>query len=254
MDSQMMPPIPNAPRTKGADEKFCGSCGEAIKIQAEICPKCGVRQRTPLNKTALVLLTFFLGGLGVHKFYLGKYVQGVFYLLFCWTFIPGLIALVEFFIYAFTSSETLDKRYSGTRKGGGGIVVAIIAAVFGFIILAGILAAVAIPKFMDASNKAKASEFPSELTAIYTGEMAYNAENGRYTASLATLRDSSGVDVPSESKWFTYSLDATKSSFTGHATVKTLFGQAKIGDEATINQNNEKNASASLMKYVPSWR
>ena len=30
--------------TKGPDEKFCGDCGEAIKIRAEICPKCGVRQ------------------------------------------------------------------------------------------------------------------------------------------------------------------------------------------------------------------
>jgi len=31
-------------RTKGLDEKFCGSCGEVIKSAAEICVKCGVRQ------------------------------------------------------------------------------------------------------------------------------------------------------------------------------------------------------------------
>lgn len=29
---------------KGPDEKFCSSCGVAIKKEAEICPKCGVRQ------------------------------------------------------------------------------------------------------------------------------------------------------------------------------------------------------------------
>ena len=30
-------------RTKGHDEQFCGSCGEVIKKEAEICPHCGVR-------------------------------------------------------------------------------------------------------------------------------------------------------------------------------------------------------------------
>jgi len=33
-----------AQRTKGADEKFCSECGEIIRVKAEICPKCGVRQ------------------------------------------------------------------------------------------------------------------------------------------------------------------------------------------------------------------
>jgi TM2 domain-containing membrane protein YozV/predicted RNA-binding Zn-ribbon protein involved in translation (DUF1610 family) len=32
---------------KAADEKFCSSCGAIIKKEAEICPKCGVRQMTP---------------------------------------------------------------------------------------------------------------------------------------------------------------------------------------------------------------
>ena len=54
------------------------------------------------------------------------------------------------------------------------------------IVIVGILAAVAIPKFLDASNKAKASEFPTQLTAIYTGEMAYNAELGSYAPDFKT--------------------------------------------------------------------
>jgi len=32
-------------REKAADEVFCSSCGAAIKKEAEICPKCGVRQK-----------------------------------------------------------------------------------------------------------------------------------------------------------------------------------------------------------------
>ena len=29
---------------KGPDEKFCESCGQVVKIAAEVCPKCGVRK------------------------------------------------------------------------------------------------------------------------------------------------------------------------------------------------------------------
>jgi prepilin-type N-terminal cleavage/methylation domain-containing protein len=64
------------------------------------------------------------------------------------------------------------------------------------IVIIGILAAVAIPKFLDATNKAKASEFPTQLTAMYTGEIAYQAEKGTYATTLAHLKDSGCVDVP----------------------------------------------------------
>jgi len=45
-----------------------------------------------------VLLAFFLGGLGVHHFFLGRNVLGAVYLLFCWTFVPAMIAFVETFL------------------------------------------------------------------------------------------------------------------------------------------------------------
>ncbi len=32
-------------RQKGADETFCSSCGAIIKKEAEICPKCGVKNK-----------------------------------------------------------------------------------------------------------------------------------------------------------------------------------------------------------------
>ena len=42
-----------------------------------------------------VLLALFLGGFGAHKFYLGQFVLGIVYFLFCWTFIPSLIGFIE---------------------------------------------------------------------------------------------------------------------------------------------------------------
>lgn len=39
-----------------SDEVYCTSCGAAIKEEAEICPKCGVRQ---MMKSSAVLHTQF---------------------------------------------------------------------------------------------------------------------------------------------------------------------------------------------------
>lgn len=52
----------------------------------------------PVNKLVYCLLAFFVGGIGIHKFYAGKIAAGILYILFCWTFIPGIIAFVEFII------------------------------------------------------------------------------------------------------------------------------------------------------------
>ena len=48
-----------------------------------------------VNKAAYALLAILLGDIGVHKFYAGKTGIGIVYLLFCWTFIPGIIGLIE---------------------------------------------------------------------------------------------------------------------------------------------------------------
>lgn len=57
------------------------------------------------NNTTAVLLALFLGGLGIHKFYLGQSGMGILYLLFCWTYIPAIVAFFE----AFTISAQVGK-------------------------------------------------------------------------------------------------------------------------------------------------
>lgn len=48
-----------------------------------------------VNKIAYVLFAVLLGGLGAHKFYVGKVGLGVLYVVFFWTCIPALIGLIE---------------------------------------------------------------------------------------------------------------------------------------------------------------
>ena len=43
------------------------------------------------NKTTAALFAIFLGGIGVHKFYLGQAGSGIAHLLFCWMFIQALL-------------------------------------------------------------------------------------------------------------------------------------------------------------------
>ena len=58
----------------------------------------------PVNKIAYALFAIFLGSFGIHKFYAGKIGMGIVYLLFCWTFIPGIIGFIEGII-ALTKQE-----------------------------------------------------------------------------------------------------------------------------------------------------
>jgi TM2 domain-containing membrane protein YozV len=100
----------------GPGESFCRDCGAAISSRAEICPKCGVRQRAAVtnarSKTAAALFGIFLGGFGVHKFYLGQTGLGIVYLLLCWTFIPAIVGFIEGIIYLTMSDEAFNAKYN----------------------------------------------------------------------------------------------------------------------------------------------
>jgi len=72
------------------------------------------------NKIVAALLAFFLGPLGVHKFYLGYNGAGLAMLLISIfgiillaipTAIIGLIAFIEFIIYLVTDEEDFQERY-----------------------------------------------------------------------------------------------------------------------------------------------
>ncbi len=82
------------------------------------------------------------------------------------------------------------------------------------VVIIGILAALAIPRFMQATIKAKESEAKTILKQIYTLERTYRQQEGAYTTVLADI----GFDVPTNSK-YVYSVSAADgTSFTADAT------------------------------------
>jgi TM2 domain-containing membrane protein YozV len=99
-----------------SSESYCRDCGVVIQARAEICPKCGVRQRSlsigSRNRSTAAIFAIFLGGLGVHKFYLGQAGQGIVYLLFCWTLVPAIVAFFEGIIYLSMSDEAFGAKYN----------------------------------------------------------------------------------------------------------------------------------------------
>jgi TM2 domain-containing membrane protein YozV len=107
---------------KGLDEKFCADCGAAIKLRAEICPKCGVRQISAVgnlgalapngkSKLAAALFGIFLGSFGIHKFYLGRVGWGILYLVFCWTAVPGVAGIIEGILLIVMSDADFNAKY-----------------------------------------------------------------------------------------------------------------------------------------------
>ena len=63
------------------------------------------------SKIAAGILGILLGGLGVHKFYLGKIGMGILYLLFCWTGVPAIIGLIEGIIYLCDNDNDFENKH-----------------------------------------------------------------------------------------------------------------------------------------------
>ena len=54
-----------------------------------------------VSKGTYIALCLFLGGAGVHKFYSGKWIQGLLYAAFCWTYIPACLAFIDVLVAMF---------------------------------------------------------------------------------------------------------------------------------------------------------
>jgi type IV pilus assembly protein PilA len=125
------------------------------------------------------------------------------------------------------------------------------------IVIVGILAAVAIPKFMSASDKAKISEVPTVLAAYENAQLAYLAETGKVASAESNLV----YDAPSNSQWFTYThaydagtgeatyTSAVKASVTiGSYSGGTTGASTEIAPDGTVTRD-----AGNFAKELPNW-
>lgn len=88
---------------------FCNKCGKEIADNAIMCPHCGAptKETSPLDPNVsdkswltTLLLCFFLGGFGIHSFYVGKTGVGIIQLLTLgacgiWTLVDFIMILCK---------------------------------------------------------------------------------------------------------------------------------------------------------------
>lgn len=112
------------------------------------------------------------------------------------------------------------------------------------IVIIGILATLAIPKFMGATNKAKFTEFKLVLRQAITLYNAYYQEHDTFitpTGNITNGNPEIGFDPPEEKSRFVFSSVESKEGIVVTARLKEPMGNYKAGDGADLNQNMEKN-------------
>ena len=124
---------------------FCQQCGGPLQPGDTVCPACGtvipgndpyqqqyqqppyqqqyqqpgyqppypggVDDRPVKSKLAAGLFGILLGGIGIHKFYMGKIGMGVLYVLFAWCGIPAIIGLIEGILYLCMSDAEFENKF-----------------------------------------------------------------------------------------------------------------------------------------------
>ena len=64
-----------------------------------------------VNKLAYILLAFFIGSFGIHKFYAGKPIQGLLHIAFFWTGIPHIIAIISGILVLLIPADEYGRVY-----------------------------------------------------------------------------------------------------------------------------------------------
>lgn len=88
----------------GEGKAHCHHCGNLLPDNADVCLSCGVavpktgtnRYLNGQDKLVMILICFFLGGLGIHNFMMGENKKGIFKIVMsCCCGIGAIFALID---------------------------------------------------------------------------------------------------------------------------------------------------------------
>jgi type IV pilus assembly protein PilA len=107
------------------------------------------------------------------------------------------------------------------------------------IVIIGILAAIALPSFLNQANKAKQSEAKTYVGSLNRGQQAFYLENSEFSDNIEDL----GIGIKTETENYLYSIIATNGSDSANAinhgesrkdALKAYVGKVQLGQlEAT---------------------
>ncbi len=125
------------------------------------------------------------------------------------------------------------------------------------IVIIGVLAAVALPKFSDAINKGRASEIPKKLNEIVAQSSIYEGETGAYPADMSKITVTGLEALTYKSKFATYSIATVAPTLTATATGGGTSGvpaaTAWNKGTVTLDTDGKKAATDNLAKYVTAF-
>jgi TM2 domain-containing membrane protein YozV/ribosomal protein L40E len=106
--------------------KFCPQCGAILRINAEMCTRCGVLQprakacvlpsgRSERNRIVAALMAIFLGTVGAHKFYIGDSTAGRRYIvlsLMSLGIVPGILGILDGIHYITMTDQAFAEEFA----------------------------------------------------------------------------------------------------------------------------------------------
>ena len=88
-------------------------CLLIVIVTTIILKKTGEKYR---YKSTATLLSFFFGAFGFQKFYLGEKNKGIYSILFCWTYIPSLVGLIDFIKLAVMNENKFNDLHNRGKR------------------------------------------------------------------------------------------------------------------------------------------
>jgi type IV pilus assembly protein PilA len=114
------------------------------------------------------------------------------------------------------------------------------------IIIIGILAAIALPSFLNQANKARQSEAQTYVGSMNRGQQAYYLEQSEFGSDITTL----GIGVPTQTDYYTYATKGDTGTTASQATTTALRRKGAIKEFSGIvwltGSNGDKTSLAKI--------
>jgi len=219
---------------------LCRGCGKNFHSTAPACPHCGALQHIrhggkPKSRVTAGVLALLLGGIGVHRFYLGQW-WGLFYALYFWTWIPAIASLIEGIVFLCTSDASWDAKYNKGRAGIGGSILhskgsssVAVAIVWGVVIA--FPSWIAMDQYSRMERRGYGSEVRLDLKDAAHAQESYFDKNNSYkscaactTRNLPGFHNFRGVTLSAKGGRTDFVLVATHEKCKGEWTYQSTTG------------------------------